>query len=58
MATEHQGIKEEAQQTFSMALCEAAHHKPVLCNHHMQHAMFKHKCTEVRRITVFQELFL
>jgi len=31
MATEHQGIKEEAEQTFSVAHCEAVHHKPVLC---------------------------
>lgn len=41
MAKEHHWIKEEAWQTLSVALCELFYHKPVLCSHHTQHAMFK-----------------
>ena len=43
MATEHHGIKEEAQQTHFVAVREAVYHKSVLRDHHTQYAMFKHK---------------
>jgi len=45
--TEHHRIKEEARQTHSMEVHEDVYHKSVLCivcNHHMKHAKFKHKC--------------
>ena len=41
MAIEHDGIKEEAQQTHSVEVCEAVYHKPVLRKHHTQHKKFE-----------------
>ena len=43
MAMEHHKIKEEAQQTLSVVVCEPVYNKSVLCNHHTHYTMFRCK---------------
>jgi len=43
MATEHHGIKEEAQQTLCVVVFKAFYQKSVLCNHRTQCTIFKCK---------------
>jgi len=37
------GSKRRLDKHLSVVLREAVYHKPVPCNYHTQHAMFKHK---------------